>query len=150
MAEQTLTGNDNSADTLDAGLADQIRDLCQQGYALYDQRDFSGAVRQFFSAWTLLPKPQTHWREAGWVLTALGDAYFAKGNYESGKEALLSALHCPGTRDNPIVHLRLGQCLLELNEPNDARKHLEFALQQGGSQLYAKEDDKYLDALQTS
>lgn len=152
MTEQTLTDKTTaeSADALqelDTEVIEQIRGLCEQGYALYDQKDYNGAIRQFFSAWTLLPKPQTQWREAGWVLTALGDAYFAKGNYDSGKEALLSALHCPATRDNPIVHLRLGQCLFELNDHPDARKHLDFAFQQAGAQLFDKEDQKYLAAL---
>lgn len=151
MTDQTLTdaSPEASETALEAGLSDQIREICQQGYTLYDQQEYTGAIRQFFSAWTLLPKPQTQWREAGWVLTALGDAYFAKGNYDSGKEALISALHCPQTKDNPVVHLRLGQCLLELNETDNATRHLNFALQQGGRQLFEKEDARYLNHLES-
>lgn len=163
MTEQTLTDNGSTNDQTTPGqsadapatesrlepeLSQQIRDLCQQGYGLFDQQDYTGAIRQFFSAWTRLPKPQTQWREAGWVLTALGDAYFAKGNFNNGKEALLSALHCPMTRDNPIVHLRLGQCLYEMQERDLAREHLGFALQHGGRELLEKEDPKYLQCLQ--
>lgn len=160
MTEQTLTDTstsdtsssdiESSDETLDVELSEQVRGLCQQGYTLFDQQDYTGAIRQFFSAWTLLPKPQTQWREAGWVLTALGDAYFAKGNYDSGIEALRSALHCPMTRDNPIVHLRLGQCLFELGELQEGQKHLAFALQQAGAQLFEKEDAKYLAALESN
>lgn len=135
---------------LEPELTEQIRDLCQQGYLLYDQQDYNSAIRRFFSAWTLLPKPQSQWREAGWILTALGDAYFAKGNYESGREALTSALHCPDTQHNPIIHLRLGQCLYELKDLSGAAHHFSVVLSQGGEELFGKENPKYLALLANS
>ena len=61
---------------LDAKLVAKIRDLCYQGYVQYDDHDYRRALRTFYQAWLLVPKPQTEWRQAGWVLTAIGDAYF--------------------------------------------------------------------------
>ena len=132
---------------LDSAIAEQARDLCQQGYAFYDQGDFKTALRRFYMAWTLLPKPQTQWQEAGWVLTALGDAYFAKGEYENGREALMSALHCPKTQGNPFIHLRLGQCLFELGELEEARRELKRTVEHKGEGLFDKEDPKYYAVL---
>ena len=130
--------------TLDNQTKEQIRLLCEQGYSYFDQGDIKLAIRQFYSAWTLLPKPQTDWEQAGWVLTALGDAYFAKGDFSSGREALISALHCPKAEGNPVIHLRLGQCEYELGDLEQARQQFLLSKQNGGEQLFANEDPKYL------
>jgi tetratricopeptide (TPR) repeat protein len=128
---------------LDPTIADKILKLCQLGYELFDAGDIKTALRRFYSAWNLLPKPQTQWEQAGWVLTALGDAYFAKGDFSNGKESLLSALHCPKALGNPVIHLRLGQCLFELGETALAQQQLRLVRQYGGQQLIDKEEPKY-------
>ncbi|HEB28036.1 MAG TPA: tetratricopeptide repeat protein [Porticoccus sp.] len=129
---------------LDKAIAEKARDLCQQGYQLFDQGDVKTALRRFYSAWTLIPKPQTQWQEAGWILTALGDAYFTKGDFDNGREALMSALHCPKALGNPVIHLRLGQCLFELDQPEQAAHQFNLVRDHGGTELFAKEDPKYL------
>ncbi|WP_019529102.1 tetratricopeptide repeat protein [Dasania marina] len=136
---------DNS--TLDKTLAEQLRSFCLQGYELYDQADYKLAVRHFYKAWALLPKPQTQWLEAGWVLTALGDSYFKLGNYHSGIEALKSALHCPDTDNNPFIHMRLGQCYYKNHQRGMAAISLQTAFKIGGEKLFYKEDACYSDLL---
>ncbi|ARN76510.1 hypothetical protein BST96_19585 [Oceanicoccus sagamiensis] len=126
-------------------MADKTRELCQQGYTLFDSGDIKGAIRSFYSAWTLIPKPQTQWQEAGWVLTALGDAYFTKGDYDNGREALMSALHCPKAMGNPIIHLRLGQCFFELGQTEKAAQQFDLVRNHGGEDLIAKQDPKYFN-----
>ncbi|MEE8057948.1 MAG: hypothetical protein V3T17_08940 [Pseudomonadales bacterium] len=82
------------------------------------------------------------------MLTALGDTYFAKGEFKSGEQALLSALHCPNMFGNPIIHLRLGQCQFELGDIHTAKKQFQQVLQQGGKVLFEKEKNQYFDLLQ--
>lgn len=123
-----------------------IKAFCAEGYALYDSGDYKLALRKFYQAWTLIPKPQTDFQESGWVLTAIGDAYFRSGLFDQGKEALASALHCEGMIDNPFIHLRLGQCLLELGIKGTACTHLGIAYERGGRKLFAAEAPKYLIA----
>ncbi len=138
----------NDADTaLDPEQSQRVRAICQQGYKRFDDGDFSGAIRQFYAAWTQLPKPQTQWQEATWVLTALGDAYYAKGDYDNGRHALESALHCPGGEGNPIVHLRLGQCLYELGDSPAARRQLHRARELGGDAVFRDAAPQYLALL---
>lgn len=132
---------------LKPAISEKVLELCQQGYTLYDRGDIKTALRRFYSAWNLLPKPQTNWQEAGWVLTAIGDAYFAKGDHESGKQALLSALHCPLANGNPVIHLRLGQCLFELKEYTAAKQQFGEVITQGSLTLLKKEDPKYLKSM---
>ena len=141
MAETTPP--DPTPAKLAEDISQQVREICAKGYKLFDAGDLPQAIRQFYSAWTKLPKPQTQWQEAGWVLTALGDAYFAKGDYKNGKEALLSALHCPEAKGNPIIHLRLGQCLYELGELPAAAEQFSLVHDQAGDNLFASEDPKY-------
>ena len=131
---------------LDKAIRDQIKALCAEGYALYDEAAYRSALRKFYQAWMLLPKPQTDYMESGWVLTAIGDSYFRSQQYEQGREALVSALHCEGMIDNPIIHLRLGQCLLELGSKAMATTHLGVAYERGSRKLFEKEAPKYLVA----
>ena len=141
-----MTDSDSNT-ALPAILTEQIRELCRLGYSAYDAGDFKLAIRRFFEAWTRLPKPQTQWVESGWVLTALGDAYFAKGNYDNGREALQSAVHCPQTGNNPFVHLRLGQCLFETGDVEGARRAFQEVLHHGGGALLEAEHAKYRGCL---
>lgn len=127
-------------------LAKKVKALCAEGYRHYDNKEYKEALRFFYKAWTALPKPQTNHEQGGWVLTAIGDCYFRSGQWEQGRESLSSALHCPNTRGNPFIHLRLGQCLFELGKHDVAVEHLEQAYMNSGSKLFQNESPKYLIA----
>jgi tetratricopeptide (TPR) repeat protein len=128
-------------------LTQKIRQLCADGYKHYDVGDFKPALRLFYQAWLALPKPQKEWNEAGWVLTAIGDAYFRLGQYEPGRVALQSALCCPGTENSPFAHMRLGQCLWELGSIGEARAALYHAYDMAQMDIFAAEDGKYRNAI---
>jgi tetratricopeptide (TPR) repeat protein len=140
----------NTEPKLTASTNLKLRQLCQQGYQQLDAGNSKQAIRLFYCAWTLLPKPQTQWQEAGWVLTALGDAYFKKADYKNGEQALLSALHCPKALGNPIIHLRLGQCLYEMGDLPKALEQFQQVVQYGGTALFSTEENKYLQHLKTA
>lgn len=128
-------------------LCGNIRQLCAEGYQCYDGGDYKAALRLFYQAWLLLPKPQTEWVEAGWVLTAIGDAYFRSAQYQPGAEALQSALCCSEMSAVPFIHLRLGQCLWELEQGGQAQGPLLRAYQIAGADIFAAEDRKYYFAI---
>ena len=133
-------------DKISDKLTEKIKSLCSKGYVLYDKEQYREALRLFYQAWTLLPKPQTDHEQAGWVLTAIGDCYFKTEQWEQGKQSLTSALHCPNLKDNPFIHLRLGQCLLELEGKENAQIYLRQAYNKGGRDLFQDEAPKYLVA----
>jgi tetratricopeptide (TPR) repeat protein len=114
---------------------------------LYDAQDYSAALRVFYQAWLLIPKPQTDYAEAGWVLTAIGDSYYRLEQFEPGTEALHSALCCPLADKSPFVHLRLGQCLYGLQRLAEARQCLFRAYQGGGSSLLTAEPARYRELI---
>ena len=136
-----------TVEPMNQALQAQLRQHCEVGYQYYDNGDYKTAIRNFYSAWTLIPKPQTQWQESGWVLTALGDAYFRKGDYQNSCEALCSALHCPECDGNPFVHLRLGQCHFELDDLEQAKLQFQRVLDQQGKALFEQENNKYLNCL---
>jgi tetratricopeptide (TPR) repeat protein len=115
----------------DAERTRRVRLLCRAGYAHYDAGNPERALRHFYRAWLLLPRPQRECIESGWILTAIGDAYCRLGDHRSGMEALRSALHCPGIAGNPFVHLRLGQCCRALGLQAEAAEHLRIAASNG-------------------
>jgi tetratricopeptide (TPR) repeat protein len=131
---------------LEPSLTRKIKALCAEGYHLYDQDAFKEGLRLFYKALTLVPKPHTDQVEAGWVLTAIGDCYFRSQQWDQGRESLASALRCPGMMGNPFIHLRLGQCLYELDKKEVAIEHLELSYMNGGSKLFQNEAPKYLIA----
>jgi tetratricopeptide (TPR) repeat protein len=131
---------------LPAGLSEEIKALCASGYTLYDSGDYRQALHPFHQAWLLLPKPPMDFIESGMILTAMGDCHFRNKTYEQGKEKLEFALQCSGMIDNPFIHLRLGQCLLELGIKGAACTHLSVAYQRVGRKIFEKEAPKYLIA----
>ena len=126
----------------------RIRALCAEAYRSYDKSDYRKALRLFYQGWVLLPKLQTRYAEAGWVLTGIRDSYYRLKLYIPGSEALRSADHCPHTHGNPFIRLRLGQCLYQLGERASARTYLLQAHRLGGQDLFADAADQiYLDAI---
>ena len=110
-----------------SAISGQIRRLCRAGYQQYDAGEWRKALRCFYRAWLLLPKPQHRWEQAGWILTAIGDTYFQLADYRSACEALLSALHCPRIEANPFTHQRLAQSLRQLGQIAEADEHFRIA-----------------------
>ncbi len=125
--------------------ATDIKQICSDGYSYYDGGDFERALRLFYKAWLMIPSPQSDFLEAGWVLTAIGDAYFKLHKYKQAITALESCLHCPGINGNPFVHLRLGQSLIETGDITKARKELLKAYQTSGKTVFENEPIKYLN-----
>lgn len=128
---------------LEDELHSKVREICADGYSLLDAGHTPKAIRRFFHAWVLIPKPQNNYIEAGWVLTALGDAYFHNTQYLQGQEALNSARHCEGLDNNPFILLRLGQCAFELGERKHAQAYFQECCDHGGTKLLQSEADKY-------
>lgn len=132
---------------LPAQITHKIKNLCALGYQHYDRQNYKAALRIFYQAWLYAPKPQTTWIEAGWILTAIGDTYYRLAQFEQAHEALNSALHCPGVKGNPFVHMRLGQSYYEQNDIPNARLELHRAFQAGGTKIFETEPPYYLDAI---
>lgn len=142
--------NSTFSRSLPSNIEKKIRNFCRGGYEAYDQKQFKQAIRLFFQAWNLLPKPQIQWQASGWVLTALGDAYYQLGNYTSALEALNSALHCPKNNRNPFVYMRIGQSLQGLKQLEAAKKALQKTIELGGESLLKNENSRYLSLLKTT
>lgn len=132
---------------LTEALLERIKSLCAKGYQHYDQGEFESALRTFYQAWVQLPKPQTQYQAAGWVLTALGDCYFKLGKWKQALEALNSALFCPGGDKNLFASMRKGQVQFEQQELAAARVTLFNVYSQGGQQMLEKEPEKYRQAI---
>lgn len=135
---------DNTVPPIDRN---HIKQLCGEAYKAYDQQDHKGALRVFYQAWLKLPKPQNDHLESSWVLTGIGDCYFKLRQFQQAIEALNSALHCPSGDKSAFIHLRLGQCLLDIGETGSARRSLFKAFTLGGPQAFSQEASKYLESI---
>lgn len=122
-----------------------ITELCSLGDKLVEEENYSEAIGKYFEALDLLPKPETYWEASTWILTAIGDTNYLMGNYEAGRDNLISVMHCPNAIGNPFIHLRLGQCRYELEEYDKAADELARAFLLEGEEFFADEDKKYLE-----
>src|SRR5262245_31842732 len=113
MAKKKQRGGESVAQLADE-VSRNIRALCKKGDALAGRGRYAAALGQYWAAWDLLPEPRTDWEAATWILAAVGDANYLGGDYAAGRDNLSTAMHCPGAIGNPFLHLRLGQCQLEL------------------------------------
>jgi tetratricopeptide (TPR) repeat protein len=138
-----------SVNTLSDELHDEIKRLCASGDELAEAGHYPEALDKYWAAWDVLPEPRKHWDAALWVLTAIGDANFHDGDFEAGRDNLSLAMQCPEALGNPFIHLRLGQCQLELGNLDRAADELMRAYMGAGAEIFEDQDDKYIRFLQT-
>gem|GEM_PF-2493227 len=105
--------------------------LCETGHDEYQHNHYAKALRLFYQAWLQLPKPQSQYHHAPWILTAIGDCYFKQGSFKQAIEALNSALHCPSIKEEEqqlgFMHIRLGQSFYQQGNQPLARQHFNQA-----------------------
>jgi hypothetical protein len=126
-----------------------IQSLCAAGDEHVDAAQYAEALRSYQAAWSMLPEPKTDWEAATWILAAMGDACFLSGDFAGGRDHLSTAMQCPGGIGNPFLHLRLGQCQLELEAFDRATDELMRAYMGAGPDIFRDDDPKYIRFLQS-
>ena len=130
-------------------LHEKIQQLSADGDGFASAGRYPDAIRKYLEAWELLPEKKTDWEAATWILAAVGDANFLGGDFAAGQERLLNAMHCPGAIGNPFLHLRLGQCQLELGNDHEASDELARAYMAEGYSIFEDQNPKYFAFLKT-
>jgi len=134
---------------LDDEIHERIKRFCADGDAAAERGEFAAAIEQYEKAWDLLPEPKTRWEAATWILAAIGDTHYLSGEFEQGRDTLLTAMRCPNAVGNPFLHLRLGQCQFELGFEIIAGDELTRAYMGGGGAIFRDEDPKYYAYIKT-
>ncbi|WP_133680901.1 tetratricopeptide repeat protein [Paludibacterium purpuratum] len=129
---------------LDAKTYQAIEQRCEAGDRLTESDDLAAALVAYQEAWDLLPDPKRAWEAATWIKIAIADAHFFAGQFDAAVAELDFALTCPGGLINPYIDLRMGQCLLELGQTDEARECLSDALAEAGEEIFEGEESKYL------
>jgi tetratricopeptide (TPR) repeat protein len=135
--------------SLDDSTHKQITELCERGDALVEEQQFEKAFYCYRDALNLVPEPAEDWEATTWILSAIGDLYFAEGKFEKAIGAFQDAVGCPGGLGNPFIHLRLGECFFELGDQLRAADELTRAYMGAGREVFDTEDPKYLTFLAT-
>lgn len=134
---------------LDPSLHDQMKNYCEEGDTLAEEGDYPAAIKKYWRAFDLLPEPQNEWEAATWILGSIGDANFQGKDYSGGCDVLSFAMRCPDGVGNAFLHLRLGQCLFEMNMLDRAADELVRAYMGAGKVIFSEDDPKYFDFLKT-
>jgi tetratricopeptide (TPR) repeat protein len=121
----------------------RITALCQEGDAYMKHGNADAALERFHAAWHLLPEPKNDWEAGTWVFSAIGDAWYSKGDHQQALLAFQEAVQCPDGLGNPFIHLRLGECYFEMGDSPKAQDELTRAYMGGGREIFEEEDPKY-------
>lgn len=134
--------------SLDDAVLSEIRAYCARGDKLVESKQYEEAFLCYRSALNLVPSPVEDWETTTWILAAIGDLYFSAGRIEKSLTAFEDAVRCPGSLGNPFIHLRIGQCHLELGHEEVASDELMRAFMTGGNEAFKDQDPKYLRHIQ--
>jgi len=134
---------------LDGRLALQVKEICDEGDVLIEMGELEQAFGNFSEALSLIPEPRDKYRETAGILAGLGDVYFHSKSFSQGREVLSDAMHCIGAIGSPFLHLRLGQCQLELGNDDRAGDELVRAYMGAGKEIFDGDDPKYFSFLQS-
>lgn len=134
---------------LDQQTHELIKSFCVVGDKLSASQLYSEALTEYNKAWAIVPDPKNEWEAATWILAAIADTCYLGGFKKSAREALQYAMTCPGAIGNPFLHLRYGQVLYDAGELDAAADELIRAYMGAGADIFAVEDEKYLNFLGT-
>lgn len=134
---------------LEKKLAAKIKEICEEGDVLVEMGELNDAFNNFIEAMNLVPEPKESYFVTAGIMAGLGDVYFHSNSFQQGKEALSDVMHCVGAIGSPFLHLRLGQCQLELGNDERAADELVRAYMGAGKEIFAKEDPKYFSFLKS-
>lgn len=134
---------------LDDHIHSRIADLCAAGDKLAQAGKYDMAIATYQQAWDLLPEPKENWESAGWILAAIGDAYFLSERHTLAEQTFGRAITSCGGLGNPFLHMRRGQSLFELGLKDAAADELMRAYMAGGRAVFADENPRYLEFLST-
>lgn len=121
----------------------EIKSLCNDGATLVKLGQKPEAWQKYVAALNLLPEPEVEWEITTQILIAMGDLRFQKPDFAGSLQAFQDAVRCPGGLGDPFIHLRLGQCYLELGDEHRAADNLTRAYMGGGREVFQQEDPKY-------
>jgi hypothetical protein len=128
---------------LPSDVAAEVEALSAEGDGAAAAGAWAPAVLRYEAALELLPEPRSRWREALWLWYCIADARWRGRDFAGALEPLaLALLH--GDPGNALVHLRRGQCLVELGHEVDGIDALARAFAGGGRALFAREDPRWL------
>lgn len=122
----------------------KIQAFCGLGDEYAGNGNYPAALNEYWRAFDLVPEPKTSREATTWILVAIGDANFLGKDFQAGVDNLSSAMHCPGAIGNPFIHMRLGQCQLEVGNTVRAADELTRAYAIEGESIFGDEDPKYL------
>jgi tetratricopeptide (TPR) repeat protein len=127
----------------------EIVRLCAEGDEQANSGSFQSAIDKYDHALALIPNDKAQWEASTWIFAAKGDALFIAKQWHAALKCFSSALTCPDGIGNPFIHLRLGQCCLEVGDEKRAADELTRAYALEGEGLFATDDPKYLAFLKT-
>jgi tetratricopeptide (TPR) repeat protein len=126
----------------------KIDALAKRGAALEKQKKLADAWAVYGEAFALIPDPKINWEATPWLLSVGADVAFQSKQYPRALGMLNNAVNCTAPDVNPFVNLRIGQCLYELGDKEQAAHYLTLAYMAEGRDILREDDPKYFRLLE--
>ncbi len=131
-------------------IIEKLMALLKKGDHHSFHKRYGEAASHYQEALELLPAPAMQWEASIWVLIALGDTYYHLGEFDKAIRFLDKAQESPRGQRNAFIHLRRGQCFLDLGNHDGAAEELLKVIELDGKDLFYDEDTRFLDFLEHS
>ena len=130
-----------SVKDLEPELKREVVELCQKGMDQADIERYEVSNRTFAKVYDLLPEPKEEWKAYAWLQASRGDNCFELKEYAEALDFFKIAVDSDSDyRTNGFVRMRIGQCLYELKQKEEAEVSLKLAYELGGEDIF--EDEK--------
>lgn len=127
---------------------DQVEQVCERGNQLLEDGRPDEAVQTYDQAWDLLPAPRFSRPEATWILASIGDVQMQRGGGLRHRPGGLECLHALPRGDRQPVHPpAAGAGPARARQHRPGRGRADARLHGGGLEIFAMEDERYLDFL---
>ncbi len=123
----------------------EVEELIAEGEALLIAGQVPEALCHFEGAWVALPEPREEQDFAIAILAAIADIKFELEDWNACASAIQRAFRCGADLENSFLRLRMGQCLLELGNEQEAINWLVPAYLSEGRKLFEGELPKYFE-----
>lgn len=122
---------------------ERIADHLNDAVELRDKQKYKAAHKAALKALTQLEKPYCKSPLAVIVYSAIGDIYFAEGDFEGALKSFFAAHDSSGGVNANYVQLKLGMTFFEQGKTDKAKDYLLKAYLNNGSALFLDIDKKY-------
>jgi len=132
---------------IDSDWESKVKDLIRKAEKEDRRGNAAKSIEYYEKAGDLVPEPFEESPHAMQILSAIGEQYYLRGDFEQAFDYYSQAVRAKGGLGWAPFHLRLGQLRYERGEMDRAKDELMRAYMGSGEMIFTSEDPKYFELI---